>query len=1404
MSTSDSSSDSFESVDSSGSENVGLPGLDSLPAATRRRPRAVSVSSSSSSSSSSVVISPSRAWRDRVVDLSSDDSDDSDAKARKKRQEDEKEAQKRKRQADADALRKHLEQEKLEKAKEELKRKLAEEAEEAEKREKAERRRAEDEAKERRTEEERRLAMQQKAQEEVTEESSEDLPVELKREDTKKLEEYAMSDEEKMREEIREAEDDRKRRDTEKHEQEAERRKREEELKKHEDDQRSAEEKIIALYKLYEPKRSPLPLLKQYVGRENDLLDVLQRRYAKRTPPPAELDSVSPPRTPRHLPPVSPRISDSEIDRLLSKPIDVVLQEYPLFKENFDNIPPGKQGTLRNTWGLAGKATLEPVLLQCAKIGCFKDAVKQALPVSGTSTPEPMSSVAMSPTPSTPAKNASSFKPVTGDEVHGMGGVEVPSPVNGKHDTTSEGTGADVVKPVPVKKAGGVFVVLKHNGHEEQQGVELPDDADISDLISHCSQTWGSALGGLPTGELQATDKSGNVLSNRSDLSSVEKDQQPFIVRQRPAVPSPVVSLAIPPPHQNVRQAIVENEVPRAQIQVVPVLEPGCTVQALHVTLAPSLNGKNGILVALKPKDAIVEFPHPWCKRVLSRDQIQFVSPPPVKKQPKKKKAAADGYSIPLGAWEVADSPVKEHCTKPMNRHPSPGRRVTMRSRSETLQSRSVGTLATTPTRKAPQPTPKSTGKILGRSSSPSVSSRYRSLSSTPVRRSSSLTPAKPFDSSYSKEYKFSSSPVLKPLSKGTLAGRGRTMQEERPCPDCGKPLDSLKYCMITRLPHQVGPSDTPRKLSRNEMEVAASRLSTKYEPSTSTPSPTPSPGKRKKKPTKERRKSRKSISSMALSDSDEAITPVKKSANKRELAPASDMKNAPSVVQVSGLTETFRHPLNGQYAQCTTTVYQHKQHPCILYFKDGRWRLNDDDQTDGWLYSHPEITGQWINDLSAHDFSGVAGMAYPLVTAAKDLNYEHEDRIRSLQHIYKSVSRRGMANKMDVNHALSSENVQHLLWIMNDGTTVNWGEWLRQRIDMGPKAVTWDDLERHCRECLAASEVAMPSPSVLPPPQLNGTPAPPIINPMRYIGGQSNAALPPTPERANSNGNAQNMPTTPLTAATAVTEQDAIAQRSFSPTASSASVDSDALSPLSSSEDQAVTPSFLPELMGFYTQHNPGKLPSEISKVAKRFLNSPSKLYGRLLVRYPAAVPDLVWLAALKTQEEQRKAKEELAKKEAEIQLLRSLMVLESEETAAFSSLKDDEQSSFSEIQTSLMSGKADVEAETRKKEEEKRRMEEEEEKKQQEAKRKREEEARKKKEEEEKKQREEEERKKKEEEEERKKKEEEERKKKEEEERKKKEEEENAPDLNAELRSRKKGKKAKGEDDSGCCLIA
>ncbi|KAJ9450019.1 hypothetical protein DIPPA_00400 [Diplonema papillatum] len=830
-------------------------------------------------------------------------------------------------------------------------------------------------------------------------------------------------------------------------------------------DAQTIEEQVVALYQQHDPSKvqTARMMLQQYKGREMDLLKTLTKRYTG-----SDLSSASPvpsaspsPKIPPRTGTDAPQLSEvANLNHLLSLPFDNVLKQYPLFQATCNGMEPSQLAALHSSWSSENKASIEPILQHCARQGCFQpDANKRYQ--------QGASSQSVSPSPDL-------FRRL---------------PVH----VANAGQKDELVKPVPLKMLRVSVVLVDGLGAERRETVALPPDSYVSDLMRHVSEHYAVLFNHLPAGELQGFDGVGILLSNRLELASISGS---VTIKSKP----PPAGGEQPGNYPNLQQASQQyeaNQATQATHQDDDAsytsyhIEPGCIVAATAVATAPALKGKQGVVVSVLNSSITVDFATPWGKRVLPRDQVRFIRGAPRIRTKTENTAPSNDAAAGLGAWDDTETP------------------RTDRSSIKPLVGAQPSSIASTP-RPAVQPVkPKISRPAASRSRSVKVMATSLVDSKARSRSSGSRLHQKKFDASFVREWKYATSTILKPLPRGTVSGRGRTVSDETPCPDCGRALDSHKICLVTRHPHMVPNQETPRKLTREEQSVMSARLATSKENSPLSVNDdsmsSPTQGKR------DDGKTKKPIRRLDLSASSGDVTPsrtprsrrstrspsrsTQASVNKRETAQSSNTRNAvqPHIVLVSGLrddTGAFRHPLNGFYAKAASkakkgkhdnkrqealpgpvAVYRHKRCDSVLFKQEGRWKLNDANETDGWLYSHDTLLGQWVETPFSSDFSGVSGAAYPRVTAASQFDYEVDERIATLRLAFNTVAHRGVAYKDDLADALSHDNVQHLLWILppQGGKPENWGQWLLHRLKTGAQNLSWPEFERHCAECLAS-----------------------------------------------------------------------------------------------------------------------------------------------------------------------------------------------------------------------------------------------------------------------------------------------------------------------------------------------
>ena len=289
----------------------------------------------------------------------------------------------------------------------------------------------------------------------------------------------------------------------------------------------------------------------------------------------------------------------------------------------------------------------------------------------------------------------------------------------------------------------------------------------------------------------------------------------------------------------------------------------------------------------------------------------------------------------------------------------------------------------------------------------------------------------------------------------------------------------------------------SPRRLSNNEMNVSNTRLSRERSPSRT-------PQREKSTPAKGRKKRAATTSE----------------GNRRESVPRVDnaLEDIPQSIQVGNTDpQVSKVALNGFYTLCaripkkgkvtkhTKTarrkqleqhnrihVYMHNTSAAIIFYKDGRWRLNDISATDGWLYSNDSLVGPWEETADAQDFSGIYGTPYPVISIAHDLAKTHSDKLSVLHNAYTKTASNLGTEEVDVTsilHMVRQEQLQHIFWAMLEGggAPVNWGVLLQERLcvveeegansEEGVEGMEWGALRAACLECLAAATMQVPSP---------------------------------------------------------------------------------------------------------------------------------------------------------------------------------------------------------------------------------------------------------------------------------------------------------------------------------------
>eukprot|EP01060_Flectonema_neradi_P032795 TRINITY_DN5302_c0_g2_i2.p1 TRINITY_DN5302_c0_g2~~TRINITY_DN5302_c0_g2_i2.p1 ORF type:complete len:2372 (+),score=586.19 TRINITY_DN5302_c0_g2_i2:122-7237(+) len=675
------------------------------------------------------------------------------------------------------------------------------------------------------------------------------------------------------------------------------------------------------------------------------------------------------------------------MQELLCQPLKEVCEQYSDFKKGFDALPARERITIECNWGSSPdkirktEHILSPLLKQTVPGFSPMPGEKEGndVPPEECDTPadgmfRPVNSTLNTPVPQSPVSIG-----------------QMCEPDDKSTESAAAGGSSPTTKGVTVLIAGSKSVI------------NLPNGSDISDLLQHCATANSVELENLPAGELQAVDQNERTLSNRLDLSNITTDTTITIRKRAPlSIPSPITTqstpvantvkhvviappvtppdVGIPPLPASTPPLATSLQTPTKQLPIL-VLEVGCTVTANRVPLAPALKGRRGVVQMIKGNDVSIQFPRPWGTRVLPKELLRVVAAAPINMPTKKgstpklntprKKSSAKKPSTGKvqrktesepGAWETNEGKVhKISQISLQKRSSSTKRRVPLRS---AVRSKSEGNKVA-----APKPSE--------------------------------------FDASFVREWKYSPSTVIKPFSYGTLIGKGKSVEEEVPCPDCGIELGKGGYCKVTGAAHLVEEPSKPRRMTKTEQDVSTNRMSIapivsqkRWELQEAKGSLTPPPNgyrSRSRTPSPSRTP-RRQLNLHSSHNSDSTKDQKKKKKKKKKLkkkkatrrSPGSDLDHnvteSPGsdsgAILVSGLQQPFNE-LNGKYNEIRSDRYRHTNSGATICYSEGRWRLNDTRDKSTWLFSFDHLFGQWKRNPNNTfmDFCGVAGCSYPNIS---------------------------------------------------------------------------------------------------------------------------------------------------------------------------------------------------------------------------------------------------------------------------------------------------------------------------------------------------------------------------------------------------------------------------------------
>eukprot|EP01065_Artemidia_motanka_P033199 TRINITY_DN40171_c0_g1_i1.p2 TRINITY_DN40171_c0_g1~~TRINITY_DN40171_c0_g1_i1.p2 ORF type:complete len:235 (+),score=81.22 TRINITY_DN40171_c0_g1_i1:50-754(+) len=117
----------------------------------------------------------------------------------------------------------------------------------------------------------------------------------------------------------------------------------------------------------------------------------------------------------------------------------------------------------------------------------------------------------------------------------------------------------------------------------------------------------------------------------------------------------------------------------------------------------------------------------------------------------------------------------------------------------------------------------------------------------------------------------------------------------------------------------------------------------------------------------------------------------------KKAAAPSNVDESKVMAVRVLGLQGRFVH-MNGVYRRAGAKGTKFEQRlsdgsgQCILWQDqdDRRWKMNEEDSKRGWLPSHSQLCGQWIEDPDGGDGTAISGHPYPFICRATAAEHTH------------------------------------------------------------------------------------------------------------------------------------------------------------------------------------------------------------------------------------------------------------------------------------------------------------------------------------------------------------------------------------------------------------------------------
>eukprot|EP01065_Artemidia_motanka_P012913 TRINITY_DN1710_c7_g1_i1.p1 TRINITY_DN1710_c7_g1~~TRINITY_DN1710_c7_g1_i1.p1 ORF type:complete len:1384 (+),score=536.29 TRINITY_DN1710_c7_g1_i1:66-4154(+) len=461
----------------------------------------------------------------------------------------------------------------------------------------------------------------------------------------------------------------------------------------------------------------------------------------------------------------------------------------------------------------------------------------------------------------------------------------------------------------------------------------------------------------------------------------------------------------------------------------VPVVGAGVIVQKFDV--APPLNGKKGRVTDVRDGEAVVSLPTlgkiSFAFRNLRADPS--ADPPARTAAPRRRRSASDRASAPRRTRRSGTPEADKGDDEPLSGWGQRNDASTDRSprgRADSVRTRTPQRFLSQPrfsspsTRGSPRlpqrrsaSLPRPSGS-WGRQKTPlKVRPGFvPRCAETPPQRPDSPPPSTDWSTSYPKEFKFSPAAqcVLKPLPTATLSGKERDPAEDTLCEDCGRPLGSSRFCRRNpERPHELRLLEIRQeqerkkalKLTKAGQEALGNRLAGSAE--VSSPAAASPPRKKREKKRRRRRKEEQPVSPKpdAAPTSPLSLSPQTNPSpalRHDDMTPPCAVPNGSSVrhagppaLSVSGTIHDpcFCTDLNGTYAAADTGClkYVREGGGAVLYFRDGRWHLNDSDAQDEWLYSSDGLLGSWVEQEGSMDYSGVRGTPYPCVAVLEPMS---------------------------------------------------------------------------------------------------------------------------------------------------------------------------------------------------------------------------------------------------------------------------------------------------------------------------------------------------------------------------------------------------------------------------------